>query len=669
MDTKHYDRGSRIFGATKCEHGKRSITDACSTCTECFICFKAVGDGDLLAYLENQNTIYCHPSCMNPKMVKELRLIEDENGISIRLYTPAPSINPRIPSKSHTCKCCGVVCKAEEETLVYDLIGTRFYYHTSCLQYSDRCCVCKNGPTHHRFIMIENKLYHENCCPRYICVVCSGPGIHYDLSTWYTITGKEIYIHRKCAESIKCVSCHEEFDNTRYTAPRIKNDGAGMQHCNCNSTKCPVCYKSIGTAVSVKIPTNDKSTTTDGSGYIHCHKSCAEKLTCTKCKLPCENIEEFIIEDLNNHHKDCSSETCSICNKIIGPNSQTIIDDNVVYHTSCLNLAICYVCRGLGYGEKTFDTGVGFRHINCSIKKCHECYQYMGQSQGLIIEGKLYHGDPIRAPLCSPVCDCCSTRDFHNKEINLKLQPNGKYRHTTCDGSPCAVCSLPLGRTETVRYIHNSREEDPILIHKQCCFTCQKCDSTDPNMNKIGPDKYMIEENKKTLPRITKRAWVTLYLVLTHKPSGVNIPRDVVRLILETFIQNREFRILSPIRKSIFDFRTICNSFRCTVTDVCICGDVYFWSYHPKAGCHPVKCRHVTDAMYDIMDVIFEKRDLPYSWPESEQIGLNTINIAMVKMPLHKLDANKAALYRIMMDSITVLIELRQPKDMTESVD
>lgn len=687
IGAKHFKYGSKIFGATKCEHSKKSPTDACSTCTECFICLKVVGDGDLLAYLEDENTIYCHPSCTNPKMVKELRLSEDGDGVSIRLYTPIININSsyriptntnsscRPPSGSHWCKCCGAACKPEEETLIYDRMGTQLHYHTLCLQYSDVCCVCKKGPTVDRFIMAENKLYHDKCCPRYICVICGDARIHYDLSTWYAVNGKEIYVHRKCIKSVKCISCQQELDNTEYGFRKIKNDGNGIQHLNCKSDKCPICYKPIGMAESVKTLTSDRSRIDDEShswekpGYTLCHKSCASKPKCTKCKLPCENIEEFIIGVLDDYHRDCSTEICSLCSKIIGPNPKTIIDGGIEYHTACLNLAICYVCRGLGYGEKTFDAGIGFRHTNCSIKKCHECYQYMGQSQGLVIEGKLYHGDPIRAPLCSPVCDCCSTRNFHNKEIHLKLQSNGRYRHTTCNGSPCIVCNLPLGRTESMQDIHNLRIREAIQIHKQCSSICPTCKAVGPIIAKIGLDSYMTEENKSTLPRILKRAWITFYLVLTHKPAGVNIPKDVVRLILETFICSEQFRIIAPIRKGVFDLRLICNSYRCATRKVCICGDLYFWTWrsHFTAGCHPDRCRRVTDAMREIMEVIFERKDLSYDWPENEEAGLTAINIAVVKTPIHKLDSNRTYLYRMMMDSITGLIGVRAARHSTDS--
>lgn len=500
------------------------------------------------------------------------------------------------------------------------------------------------------------------------CYLCGRPGA---LSFWCIgILDDKIPFHPECALHIKCRFCEEEIKS----GSTIKQLGASsymghviesnITHLCCSSSICPICDKIVGTAT--------QTSSKDGKVY---HNDCVWNLQCLNCKAVMGGHGFISVGKEIRHNSSCSSGVCPLCKEIIGSQFRSFTDDGGEYHSICLANTECYVCKQSyqGYhGHKIADgSEKSIRHVTCSIERCHECQEYMGIDTWRRVEDKIYHrnADANRG-LCGPVCECCRMVDYTKDLQTLKLYSNGKYRHTTCSGPPCMVCSLPLGLPDTVQGIFTKDDEELMLIHKECSFTCQKCGMLGPLMTSLALDPILTIKNKKLMPLLIKQSYITLWVILSRQQTTIidygqtrkiPLPRDVKSLILETFIQNENFRHMAPIRKGLFDLRSICTFGRCTDEDRCVCDDSYSWNSDPISGCHLNRCTAVVKDLRSVGETVLGLENIGYYWPETEQAGIDAIKSALSKSSSRILDPQKLAVYTTIIDAISALSSLHGP--------
>ena len=379
------------------------------------------------------------------------------------------------------------------------------------------------------------------------CYLCGQNGAR----SWWGIgilDGK-IYYHEHCAARIKCKFCEEPLPSGTLIKQLGGDTYSGnimpgsIVHLNCTSARCGICKLTIGTEIQRK--------SNDGLLY---HDSCAFDSDCSYCQTPIK-LGYFKSSPGSGirHFSPCSSTVCNLCSKIIGVYGSAFTIDGLEFHGDCLYQSDCYACKKNHGGARIADGPErALRHIACSIERCPDCQEYLGDEPIRRIDGKDYHRhEDANRGLCGPICECCQIINYDEDALTLKPYSNEKYRHTTCNGEPCAVCDLPLGLSNTIEEFH-PRDLTCRLVHDQCLLTCRSCGIYSPIMSKIKLDPVLTTENKKLMPKSIKQSWMALWVILRRQrvmitdygqEKVIPLPPDIRSLILETFIQDQSHRL------------------------------------------------------------------------------------------------------------------------------
>lgn len=685
--SREFQLGDPIFAGTKCQHKRGSPSDPCSFCTQCLICGGAVGDGNLMGFLDGEMTVFCHPSCDELRATGKM-LIDIEkadSGIPKYWIAPAGQLRPKelilkgnitlltqMKPEIESCQICFFIIPPSEKIEVLNITGQEVHIHGRCLG-SDKCNRCGHGTFtsgDNPLLLFGITLVHEKCIPAYTCRFCGSGDAH---SMIHLLTGGRVPLHPKCLAQIPCRGCHQNLrDGERV---QVYDDGTKSKkshallrfaHADCSSGKCRICDKAIG-----------KESSTTSTNNLEYHRGCLSLLCCSNCGDPTVGKGKFVgVGKEVRHAETCSGETCPCCQETIGTAFWQGAADGVQYHVSCVGKAKCYVCSKVGSSTKVIDGITGIRHSTCSIERCEMCHQYMSDYRVRVVEGLYYHGSPVKGCSGGPRCECCDTTDPEDHEI-LKRQTNGKYRHTTCNGEPCAVCGLPLGKENSTAELRFTEGEEKVpRLHNKCCYACPKCPRViQPLLSKIPFHPELNFENKKLLPRIVKRSLIALFGALKYRRIGIIengvektmvVPRDVRLLIMNLVLQDQTFRAWAPIKKGIFDLRVTCVPNRCAKKDLCVCGDPFEYASGKTlaqvSGCQKNRCIIVVNGLREIMEKVFRRTDLSYYWPDSEEEGLKTARLALAKLSFAQLDPRKATYYQMMMDSVTTIMDLRPKK-------
>ena len=655
-----------VFEVSRCVHKQSHREygyDFCLECTTCLVCGKSLVHSNIYNYADAVRQVHCHWACGKLLLHKDMSSVE----FSIPIGNPNEvEVSFSIKDDARQCETCKFVLKEDESILqVYNKNNEMVTIHPRCVD-SLSCYVCNTFSFNMSNFMLEGNIIRHATCIPLPCVFCKNNENVRALPVGDTQW--RFFFHDDCLSAQTCEYCGIHGGNFRH-------DGVILRHAeNCTSNKCLICDIIVGPTQFIDFG-DDKVA----------HLECMTTVTCSKCnskpvfegnglgfgKIAKESNPEGELTYVNGyfrHIKECSSEICPICIKVISLAEKLILDDDKTYHRACLDTIVCSICQDVGHGKK-IRHGELFRHKNCNPTYCKGCSIQIGKWAIRKINGESYHGE-IDRNCCGPICKSCNLYTINDPKT-LIISPDGNYRHKNCIDDDCIVCSKPLGNPDLISDVFTSGKT--LTIHNKCRFDC-KCGSINADWVKIEKDQIISEANKKSLSRRLKDSATVLYGILKQiKTSIVSDNGKVLKFSMPKKIQQNIVNIwlhkeLSggmhwlPIRKDIFDVRTICIHDRC-IGEKCVCGDTLSWTQPlPTYGCLKTRCVNVINALRDIMVYVL-KADIKRDWPFSEKEGYEEIKSKMLRIPAFKLTTYTLSIYFAKMPIIEQIMKKRRVDD------
>jgi len=373
-------------------------------------------------------------------------------------------------------KICGV-CGSDFETVVSSVSKHRIddktvLCHVACTNIGldkDSITIRKLSVPSKSFEGVE---FSANVNTGAICYKCNFLIIAGNENTRVRVCngGDFVSVHRKCIPN-KCNVCGAGI--IRITDHPVL-DGDLVRHEDCRTPVCHICFKACANPMERMIINHDGMRV---AIHTECFNQRVQKHGCSKCKTKDGNfVVVSAVPLLLIQHKDCVTDICPLCSKIIGPALWIDVGDSQLYHADCLKPIKCANC-GIAGGD-IIKTKEGFRHVKktCTNEVCNLCDVVIGHLQFVKLNDfGSYHTDCLDKIKCY----ACGETGIGKKVVDsTKKEFSGKFIHAKCNSSKCVECNCYIGNLP-LRMIDNKIYHGGDKPHGPICHVCRQFDSND----------------------------------------------------------------------------------------------------------------------------------------------------------------------------------------------